>query len=305
MLTALVFDHASPLIRKTVRRRLMTSPEQDREDVASDVVLDLVARLKRLKQGGDAPIERFSAYVAVAAHNGCDQYLRQRYPQRHRLKNRLRYLLSKMPNFAIWEDWEHGWICGRAVWRDRPPVPLNPELVARLGARDRPPEQIVKSLFDQAGGPVEFDALTGLLAVFWGVRDAVSPLESVEHSMVSREPAADAVMVQKQSMEKLWREIQDLPPLQRAALLLNLRDTMGGSAAWMLPGAGIASVREIAELVGIPAGGVRRLAAAVAVERPGYRRALRAGTATGDQFTAGGEAAFGTAPSGEDLMTVR
>jgi hypothetical protein len=76
----------------------------------------------------------------------------------------------------------------------------------------------------------------------------------VEHSMVSREPAADAVMVQKQSMEKLWREIQDLPPLQRAALLLNLRDTMGGSAAWMLPGAGIASVRQIAELVGIPAG---------------------------------------------------
>ena len=253
LLTALVFDYASPLIRKTVRRRLMTSSEQDREDVAGDVVLDLVTRLKRLKQGGDTPIERFSAYVAVAAHNGCDQYLRQRYPQRHRLKNRLRYLLSKMPNFALWEDLEHGWICGRAVWGDRPPMPLNPELTARLGARDRPPEQTLKALFDQVGGPVDFDALTGLLAVFWGVRDSTSPLESVEHVMASQEPAADAVLVQKQSLEKLWTEIEDLPPLQRAALLLNLRDATGGSTAWVLPAAGIVSVRRIAELVAIPA----------------------------------------------------
>src|ERR1035438_3845738 len=112
LLEALVFEHAFPVIRKTVRRRLMSSPEQDREDVAGDVILDLISRLKRLKRVGDAPIERFTAYVAVAAHNRCDRYLRQRYPQRHRLKNRLRYLLSKMPGFALWEDWERGWVCG-------------------------------------------------------------------------------------------------------------------------------------------------------------------------------------------------
>jgi RNA polymerase sigma factor (sigma-70 family) len=251
LLAALVFDNASPVIRRTVGRRLMTSPEQDREDVAGDVILDLVSRLKRLKQAGGAPIERFTAYVAVTAHNACDQYLRHRYPQRHRLKNRLRYLLTKTPRFALWEDDERGWVCGRAAWRERPPVPLDPELVSRLGARDRPPPQILADLFEHAGGPVEFDALTALFALFWGVRDATSSLELVEHAVAASEPAADALLVQKQSLERLWSEIEDLPAAQRAALLLNLRDATGGSAVWVLPAAGIASMRRVAEMVGI------------------------------------------------------
>ncbi|SPE27891.1 conserved hypothetical protein [Candidatus Sulfopaludibacter sp. SbA3] len=253
VLGALVFDNASPVIRRIVGRRLMTSPAQDREDVAGDVILDLVSRLKRLKREGDTPIERFTAYVAVAAHNGCDQYLRHRYPQRHRLKNRLRYLLSKTPNLALWEDWEHGWICGRRAWRDRPPVPLDPELVSRLGARVRAPAQILVELFGLVSGPVEFDELTSTLAVFWGVRDAITSLELVEQAAAAPELAADSLFAQKQSLEKLWSEIEDLPPPQRAALLLNLRDGTGGSALWMLPGAGIATVRRVAELVGMAA----------------------------------------------------
>ena len=253
LLSTLLFEHAAPLIRKTVRRRLMTSPEQDREDVAGDVILELTSRLKRLKSGGDVPIERFNAYVAVAAHNACDQYLRQRYPQRHRLKNRLRYLFSKMRNLALWEDLERGWVCGRANWKERAPVPLSPELVANLGAPDRPPEQVLAALFDQTGGPVEFDALTGLLAVFWGVRDSTSSLETVEHAVASSQPAADDVLVQREGTAKLWSEIENLPEAQRTALLLNLREPSGGAAAWLLPAAGIASVRHIAELVGIAA----------------------------------------------------
>ena len=252
LLTALVFDAASPVIRRTVTRRLISAPQQDREDVTGDVILDLVSRLTRLKESGDLPIERFVAYVAVAAHNGCDQYLRHRYPQRHRLKNRLRYLLTKTANFDLWEHAQHGWICGRTVWRDRTPVPLDPEVVSRLGARDRPPHQLLAGLFDQVGGPVEFDALTAVFAVFWGVRDSVLGLETVEHAAPSLDPAVDAVLVQQQELKRLWNEIEDLPPPQRTALLLNLRDA-GGSILWTLPAAGIASVRRIAELVGMAA----------------------------------------------------
>jgi RNA polymerase sigma factor (sigma-70 family) len=251
-LAALLLDHASPLIRKTVRRRLMTSPEQDRDDVVGDVTLELVARLKRLKSSGDAGIERFAAYVSVAAHNGCDQYLRQRYPQRHRLKNRLRYLLSKLPNLALWEDSERGWVCGRTNWKGRAPVPLSPDLAARVGSRNRPAEQVLVWLLDQVGGPVEFDSLTGLLAAFWGVKDSTAPLDSVEHALASSQPGADSVLAQKQSLQRLWGEIENLPAAQRAALLLNLRDATGGSAVWLLPAAGIATVRRIAEMVGIP-----------------------------------------------------
>ncbi|HWC99820.1 MAG TPA: hypothetical protein VG456_23830 [Candidatus Sulfopaludibacter sp.] len=253
LLAALIFDAASPVIRRTVGRRLMSAPEQDREDVAGDVILDLVSRLQRLKESGDVPIERFTGYVAVAAHNGCDQYLRHRYPQRHRLKNRLRYLLTKTPNFDLWEDPERGWICGRPAWRERPPLPLDPEVISRLGARERPPQQLLGELFNQVGGPVEFDALTATFAVFWGVRDSVSSLEFEEHSVVAPEPSAEASLSQKQNLERLWTQIVDLPLPQRTALLLNLRDATGGSVLWMLPTAGIASVRAIADLVGIAA----------------------------------------------------
>jgi RNA polymerase sigma factor (sigma-70 family) len=253
LLAALLFDGAAPVIQKTVGRRLLSSPPQDREDVTGDVMLDLLSRLKRLKQEGGPPIEKFAGYVAVAAHNRCDRYLRHRYPQRHRLRNRLRYLVTKTAAFALWEDAERGWICGRAAWRDRAPVPLDPELVARLGPRERPPAQVLAQLLDEAGGPVEFDALTALFAVFWGVRDSVSSLEAVENAAFSPESPADAMLIQKENLELLWSEIQELPSQQRAALLLNLRDSAGGSVLWLLPAAGIASVRRLADLVGIEA----------------------------------------------------
>ena len=253
LLARLVFDAAFPVIRRIVARRLLTAPEQDREDIAGDVILDLVSRLKRLKQSNDMPIERFAAYVAAAAHNGCDQYLRHRYPQRHRLKNRLRYLLTKTANFDLWEDAERGWICGRSAWRGRSPVPLDPEVVSHLGKPDRPPQYALGQLFDFTGGPVEFDAITAIFAIFWGVRDSVSSLDAVENVASSTDPSVDHVLSQKQDLANLWAEIEDLPGPQRSALLLNLRDAAGGSMLWMLPAAGIANVRRIAELVGIAA----------------------------------------------------
>jgi RNA polymerase sigma factor (sigma-70 family) len=253
LLAELVFESAAPVIRRTIARRLMTSPEQDRNDVAGDVMLDIITRLKKLKREGGVPIDRFAAYAAVSAHNGCDQYLRQCYPQRHRLKNRLRYLLGKMPRFAMWQDPERGWVCGRASWKGRPPATPEPGLASHLGSWERRPDMLLTEVFERTATPLEFDALVEIFANFWGIRDRAVPLEFVVDSFPSVEPAPDDVMVQRENLERLWSGITELPQPQRAALLLNLRDPQGGSAIWLLPSAGIASVRRIAELVGIPA----------------------------------------------------
>ncbi len=103
------------------------------------------------------------------------------------------------------------------------------------------------------GGPVEFDTLTGFLAAFWGIKDCTTPLESVDYALASAQPGADSLLAQKQSLQQVWCEIENLPASQRAALLLNLREVNGGSALWLLPAAGIVTVRRIAELAGIPA----------------------------------------------------
>src|ERR1035438_3171577 len=91
LLTTLIFDNAAPVIRRTIARRLTTSPSQEREDVAGDVVLQLLAHLKNLKQQRGEPIDRFTAYAATSAQHHCPQRVGQRYPQPSRLKNRLRY----------------------------------------------------------------------------------------------------------------------------------------------------------------------------------------------------------------------
>ena len=52
--------------------------------------------------------------------------------------------------------------------------------------------------------------------------------------------------------EQVWREVCQLPVLQRAALLLNLRDSRDGGVISFLPFLGVASKEELAQLLEMP-----------------------------------------------------
>lgn len=54
-------------------------------------------------------------------------------------------------------------------------------------------------------------------------------------------------------LEKIWAEIGLLPERQRNALLLNLTDATGYGVITLLPVTGIASLRQIAEALGMSA----------------------------------------------------
>ena len=58
-------------------------------------------------------------------------------------------------------------------------------------------------------------------------------------------------MERRSYLQRLWSEIVLLPPSQRAALLLNLRDLQEGVIV-LLPLTGVATIRQIAEAVAIP-----------------------------------------------------
>jgi hypothetical protein len=60
-------------------------------------------------------------------------------------------------------------------------------------------------------------------------------------------------------LERLWCEVAQLPADQRNALLLNLRDEQGGSALAFLPPSGVASVSEIARVLGLQPGQLAEL----------------------------------------------
>ncbi|HKQ51793.1 MAG TPA: hypothetical protein VJT74_05455 [Pyrinomonadaceae bacterium] len=128
ILTDVIRVHAEPVIKAIIRHKLRVFLDgsgvghaaQEAEDVESDVVLNLLTKLRELKADPRArAIGNFRSYVAVTTHHACHEVLRRKYPQRWRLKNRLRYLLTHHEAFALWGDENEDWLCGFSAWRER------------------------------------------------------------------------------------------------------------------------------------------------------------------------------------------
>jgi RNA polymerase sigma factor (sigma-70 family) len=258
-LERLIADEAAPLVRRVVRHGLGVSPNldgqpQDADDVCGEVLVQLLARLRAFRADPHGkPIADFRAYAAAAAHHACHEHLRHKYPARHALKDRLRYLLTRQPGLALWLDGGHELACGFAAWRGRPVAAaararlLGEEARAfteRVASKEKIRRlhlaELTALLFDFLGRPVRFDDFVSLVA------------ELCDESSAPAEPAAREASVatrleQRDYLARLWAEVRQLPPGQRAALLLNLREAGGGGVIHLLPVVGIASVRAIAE----------------------------------------------------------
>jgi DNA-directed RNA polymerase specialized sigma24 family protein len=255
LMTELIFAQAEPVIRRVVNYRLgMDANSQDREDITGDVVLDLLARLQSMKASAEPPaISNLRGYVSVAAQHACDSFLRQRYPQRHRLKNRLRYLLEKDSRFALWEDRFHRWVCGLAIWQGDTARTRrhDKDWSGFHGSSGEPPVRFVQRVLQEHGAPIEFDDFVGLIAELWNVRDERLPLPSPANEPSVPPEDSVARIDRRRRLQRLWCEVAQLPADQRNALLLNLRDEQGGSALAFLPPSGVASVSEIARVLGL------------------------------------------------------
>ena len=258
-------EAARPITEGIVRRRLVfysASEIQDREDVCGEVIVELLRRLRALREGENAvPIESFSGYVAASAQHACDEYLRHKHPQRRRLKTRLRYLLSTEPGFAVWEDPAAAgkdWVCGLKTWQgiERAKPREGWQELSGAISSDRSRRGVVAMLaaiFDVAKAPLLLDELVSVTAKLWGVTDRVVQVDP-ERRNGSLGPDPESYLLERRGLERLWDEIGQLPIWQRAALLLNLRSGEGDSPIVFFPVMGIASIRQIAEVLQIPAG---------------------------------------------------
>jgi predicted DNA-binding protein (UPF0251 family) len=279
LLSALLADHAEPIIRNIVRRKLSNSHahsaaprSEDIEDIESEVLVQLLVRLKRLRADPNLnAIGDFRGYVAVITYNAYHHHLRQKYPLRWRLKNRLRYLLMHKPEFALWESAGARWLCGFAVWkvqqteRAKSLAPLRdqPQALERAGLGMENLQaarlfDLIDAIFDYAGGPVEMDDLLETVADFLGVKDrpVVTTSSTGEAGdAVERLAGASANVLteleRRLYLQRLWSEIIQLPVRQRIALLLNLRDEHEGVLA-LFPLTGLVSIRQLAETVAMP-----------------------------------------------------
>src|ERR1041384_2679847 len=129
-LASLIDEHAVPIVREILGSGLRfylynngAASTQDANDLFNDIIANLLSRLRHIRSDrAQGPIADFRGYIAATAYNACNLYLRQKYPRRSRLKNRLRYLLSHDAAFALWTNETSGLIGGFAEWRNKDPL---------------------------------------------------------------------------------------------------------------------------------------------------------------------------------------
>lgn len=288
LLAQLVVDHAEPIIRNIVKHKLRVATGsssdsrsgEDAEDMRSEVLLQLLSRLGELKENPDEKyINNFEGYVAAITYSAWHEHLRRKHPQRHMLKNKLRYLLTHRATFAVWEGEDRQLLCGLAGWTNQKSaiaasrrikeLAVGPEACERAGLSAHDLQRwdlasVVAAIFKYLGAGVDLDDLVKLIAQWTGVSDqaqhgvADDETEDPFERVADPRELIDTELQRRTYLRRLWAEIRELKPHQRAALLLNLRDEDGGDVVSVFPVAGIATIGEIADALAMSA---ERLAA--------------------------------------------
>jgi DNA-directed RNA polymerase specialized sigma24 family protein len=267
-----VLAELRPVVQGIVRRKIgRDSPGAEADDLHSEVMVKVLDRLEGLRANPHTePIADLRSYVAVVAYNACNALLRRKHPRRWQLKNRIRYVMTHQGGFALWEGERAEMLCALDRWRDsavvargrveeivaKPSFPLSGNLAEAKIANLR---QLLHAILEQAGGPVELDILVSGLAAVHGIEETPAryPTDALENVADSRADFASTTEA-RSYLHRLWDEIRDLPLRQRTALLLNLRDLHEGVIA-LLPLTGVASIRQIAEMLEIPVDDFARL----------------------------------------------
>jgi hypothetical protein len=260
LLRAIIDEHADPIIKTILRNKLRvslngrgTQQNQDALEIAGDLRASIISTLRALRQNPNrAAIVNFSDFVAIKTYSACADYFREKHPQRWRLKSLLRRRLGQNPRFALWRGEDKRWYAGFSGHQE-----TGPKAEAPLSAAQMKSDEFLGVLFERSGRPVVFDEVVRIAAETWHIHDP--PTESIDTSgserddqFTSSEPRVDLALEQRLFFEQAWLEVCQLPVLQRAALLLNLRDSRDGGVISFLPLLGVASKEELAQLLEMP-----------------------------------------------------
>ena len=240
----LIVTFAQPLAARVLSRyarQVSGMGSHDVEDILSGVTFRMVVKLRAVAESADEAILQLESYVRALAFNAANHHLRGRYPQRTRVKNRIRYILTHDERLASWDS-PAGRVAGLAAW------PQSEEALAAItidsqsfGRRD--PTAAIVHLLRQVGRPVLVDALVDAAARLWNMVD----LPAVDIEQAERASDADVTRLEDRDFLRiLWSEIRLLPARQRRALLLNLRDGETVNAVALFVLTGIVAVEAIA-----------------------------------------------------------
>jgi hypothetical protein len=239
----------------------------------------------------------FAGYVARAAFNACHEWLRQRAPRRARLQSRVRYVLTHDARLTMREAANRDWWCGLSKAAARTGTDPDGSDVSLEIVRAAADQQVAAVRRDQGdpavsprafaafvyatvaavGRPCRFATLVAAIGACLGEEDAPAgagggqarqaggqdgredDLPSEAERLRDQRPAILDVLTHRDHLERLWGEIKELPPRQRAALLFNLRDDEGRGMIELWPQTGIAPLGDLARALDLTEAELREL----------------------------------------------
>jgi RNA polymerase sigma factor (sigma-70 family) len=244
---------AGPLIRSIVSRYVRDGGclPADAADLESMISLRLLHKFRSIAASPHDAIEDVERYVATVSYNVVNDYLRRRFPQRTRHKNRLRYVLTHDPRLALWNA-PVGPVAGLKKWQGSATaataVALESEQSTRAMRDKRRPADALHALFIGVGAPLGLETLVDHTAVLWDV-----PLGPAEVELVDEHEAPPMPIERREFLRVLWREIEQLLPMQRKALLLNLRSEETANVVAFVVLTGTARFDDVATALGMTA----------------------------------------------------
>ncbi len=268
---ALLTDCAPPILNRVVRRRMgaLYTPG-DAADLSSEAMLELLSRLRSLRDGSGASWDLpFDALAAGVAANTVYRFLARRFPERNRLRKRLRYVVESSDRFRLWLGPNGTAICGLAkrslfgkVSAKGAPAENEPladaadvqRCLERVGKRTgsaNPLEPLVLDVLRALGRPIDLSRLTGVVAEITGSREpswvtaAATSEEEIAGLPPDPAPSVALRLELRQRVDLLWPQVLLLSARHRNALLLSAR-APSGAAVWLVVDLGVASFREVA-----------------------------------------------------------
>jgi hypothetical protein len=277
LLSRLLDEHVNPVIRQILRLKMQWYfipgengyRDPDIDEAYHEIQLHLLRRLLDFKRHpADKSLSDLRSYVATTARNACDEYLRRKFPQRRKLKDKIRYCLTSRAWLALWKEEGKGWLSGLAEWEGGrwPAQPVTDaqtlsDLMESLSdelrnvvAQRLELDELLTTVFKVAGCPLELDQLTAAVAILLGVEEArmtsfddgITPLSE---RVASAQAGPDTLFEYRQMLEHLWGEIRLLPRAQRVALLCNLKNPQGVNVVTLFPATQVATFEQIAEVL--------------------------------------------------------
>jgi hypothetical protein len=256
----LLMEQVTPVIEGVIRGKLFgATAAVEREEVTSEVMLQLIKRLQEMKSDPSRnPITNFDGYAAVTTFNVIHAHTRRAFPERQRLRNRVRHVIRKSSRYALWQTSSGQQLCGLDEWRTSQPARRDyeqlldsvPPIASRAATNWKDNisgtliAQLLEHIFGHVRQPVELERVVEKVAEL--LRLPVLAGAAMKGIRVDQAPSIESSLVYRSALMQVWREIGLLPPRQRVALLLGVRDEDGAGVMSLVVVLRIATLDELA-----------------------------------------------------------